>query len=144
MNQATVTVPVGVSGGIRVQSRSHDEMDLEALYRTHYDDVYRYARARLACPDAAADVAQETFARAYQARAAGTRMANPRAWLLRTAMNLCVDHWRTGATSAGRRHCPTTWCPRSAPTRRRRSSGQRRPAACTPRWRSFRRRFARP
>jgi RNA polymerase sigma-70 factor, ECF subfamily len=68
--------------------------EVELAYRQHADDVYRVAYALLHDEEAAADVTQETFARAYT-RWADYDPARPlRPWLQTIAARLALDGLR--------------------------------------------------
>jgi RNA polymerase sigma-70 factor (ECF subfamily) len=68
--------------------------DYEALYRTHSAAVYNRLRVGLGDPLEAEDLTQKVFERAWIAIGSGTRPINPRAWLLRIARNVLIDHVR--------------------------------------------------
>lgn len=74
--------------------------DFEALYERHSREVWALAFARRMDSDTALDVMQEAFVRLWQQWEDGTKILNPRAWLLRVARNLAEDH----AKSAFRRN----------------------------------------
>ena len=65
---------------------------LEEIVSRHYDDVYRFCRFQTGDPQAAYDLAQETFLRFIQY--AEHCKDSPRAYLLTVARNVCRDHWR--------------------------------------------------
>ena len=65
---------------------------LEEIVSRHYDDVYRFCRFQTGDPQAAYDLAQETFLRFIQY--AENSKDSPRAYLLTVARNVCRDHWR--------------------------------------------------
>ena len=70
--------------------------DLEAfnsLVLTHQDSVYRQAHWMLGDPQAADDICQETFLRAYR-KLSSFRDGSLRAWLLTIANRLCLDELR--------------------------------------------------
>jgi RNA polymerase sigma-70 factor (ECF subfamily) len=63
----------------------------QALFERHQAEIYGYLR-RLVHDDAwAEDLAQETFLRAFEARASLLEVANHRAWLYRVATNLALN-----------------------------------------------------
>jgi RNA polymerase sigma factor (sigma-70 family) len=64
------------------------------LYERHYGGIYDFAIRILRDPDAAADVVQATFTRAWPALKEGTRPANVKAWLYGIARNLSIDELR--------------------------------------------------
>jgi len=67
--------------------------NVQAIYLQHSQEIERFLVRRLACPETAADLTQETFARFLRV---GTteRIENVRAYLFRTAANLAMDHLR--------------------------------------------------
>jgi len=67
--------------------------DWGELYRNTFPDLVRYLHRRVWDAERAADLAQETFARALDSRA-DADVANPRAWLFRIAGNLATDEAR--------------------------------------------------
>lgn len=64
------------------------------LYERHYGGIYDFAVRILRDRDAAADVVQATFTRAWPALMEGTRPANVKAWLYGIARNLSIDELR--------------------------------------------------
>ena len=62
------------------------------MYRRHAAVVYRYALLLLRSPADAEDVTQTTFVRAYRALRRGSRVRNPKSWLLKIAHNECLRH----------------------------------------------------
>ncbi len=69
--------------------RHSGEQAFERLYRSHVQDVYRYALMVLRNRDDAEDVAQTTFLKAYRAFERGERPRHPRRWLITIAHNTC-------------------------------------------------------
>ncbi len=72
------------------------DRDLKYLFRTYAWDVRRFLTSRVPSPDIAADLTQETFIRFLRAEPA-TAIGDPRAYLLKTAANLAIDHHRSSA-----------------------------------------------
>lgn len=66
---------------------------MQAIYQQHGREVERFLARRLACPETAAELTQETFARLLRSGAL-ERIDNVRAYLFRTAANLALDHLR--------------------------------------------------
>ena len=66
---------------------------LKLLLTTQYDDLKRRLARRLGSQDAAGDVLHETFLRLERFDGT-TPVANPRAYLLRMALNVASDHER--------------------------------------------------
>ena len=69
--------------------RQSGQQAFERLYRSHVQDVYRYALMILRNRDDAEDVAQTTFLKAYRAYQRGDRPRHPRKWLITIAHNTC-------------------------------------------------------
>ena len=65
----------------------------EALYDAHASDIARYLRRLVGDADTAADLMQETFARAMQAERQPA-LHEMRPWLFRVASNLAISHLR--------------------------------------------------
>jgi RNA polymerase sigma-70 factor (ECF subfamily) len=65
----------------------------EALYAAHAGDIARYLRRLVGDVDTAADLTQETFARAMRAGRTPT-IDEMRPWLFRIASNLAMSHLR--------------------------------------------------
>jgi RNA polymerase sigma factor (sigma-70 family) len=64
------------------------------LYERHYRSIYDFAVRILRDPDAAGDVVQGTFTRAWSTLKGGTRPASAKAWLFAIARNLSIDEVR--------------------------------------------------
>jgi RNA polymerase sigma-70 factor (ECF subfamily) len=70
-----------------------DTTTFQAIYDAHAHDVYRFARYLTGSEDAAADIAGETFLRAWAGRSA-IRVGTVKAYLLAIARNLARDRKR--------------------------------------------------
>lgn len=69
--------------------------DFEALYLRHYRDVFRFVLGLTRSQDDAADIAAETFERAFRAWSGGSRSPErPLPWLLLAARRIATDRWR--------------------------------------------------
>lgn len=70
----------------------HDQrLTLEAsLFQQYYGELLRFLTAKLGCREQAADVVQDTFLRVRGVKDLAT-VAQPRAFLYKTALNLTVD-----------------------------------------------------
>ncbi|QSL93405.1 sigma-70 family RNA polymerase sigma factor [Ectopseudomonas toyotomiensis] len=66
---------------------------LATLYRGHHSWLLGWLRQRLACPQQAADLAQDTFVRLLLQREAQAPR-EPRAFLATVARGLLIDHYR--------------------------------------------------
>lgn len=71
------------------------QANVQAIYLQHSQEIERFLLRRLACPETAADLTQETFARLLRAGAT-EQIENVRAYLFRIATNLALDHLRRG------------------------------------------------
>jgi RNA polymerase sigma-70 factor (ECF subfamily) len=70
--------------------------DLAAVVAAYQPRVYRFLLATLRDRDAAETLTQETFLRAWSARASFRSDCAVSTWLIRIALNLARDHTRTG------------------------------------------------
>jgi len=71
-----------------------DATAFDALYRRHYDRVYRYVRASLGQDEDAADVAQQIFLQAWRSLGRFQGRSSFATWLFRIAHNAVVDAQR--------------------------------------------------
>lgn len=78
-----------------------DERAYRRAVLEHKDCVFGYAARLLAHAEDARDVAQEALVRLWVHRAKVEEPAGARAWLLRTAHNLCLDRLRAGQPASG-------------------------------------------
>jgi RNA polymerase sigma-70 factor (ECF subfamily) len=79
--------------------RSGDEAALEALVERHHRPLLRHARLRVADPDAAEDVVQETWIAALRGLAAFEGRSTFRTWLFRIAEKRAISRVRRDARS---------------------------------------------
>jgi RNA polymerase sigma-70 factor (ECF subfamily) len=70
--------------------------DLETVIALYQPRVFRFLLANLRDRDAAETLTQETFLRAWTARASFREDCSVVTWLIRIALNLARDHTRTG------------------------------------------------
>jgi RNA polymerase sigma-70 factor (ECF subfamily) len=85
----------------RVATPAAGLADFEALYERHSREVWALAYARWMNAETAQDIMQEAFLRLWKQRRDGTRILNPRAWLLRVARNLAEDHAKSAFSRNG-------------------------------------------
>ncbi len=74
--------------------------DIERVFVEHYDAVYRFVLRLVRDGAEAADLTQETFARAYESLPRFRGDATLKTWLTRIAQNVVLDRFR----QASRRH----------------------------------------
>ncbi|MCA9552718.1 MAG: sigma-70 family RNA polymerase sigma factor [Myxococcales bacterium] len=85
------------------RAREGDERAMERLYRRHSDVIYAYALRVTAHADAAEDVVQETFVRAFRGLPSFEGRSTFRTWLFSIAMNRARTALKRGAN---RREAP--------------------------------------
>jgi RNA polymerase sigma-70 factor (ECF subfamily) len=78
------------------EARSTPLDDLENVVALYQPRVFRFLLATLRDRDAAETLTQETFLRAWRARARFREDCSVATWLIRIALNLARDHTRTG------------------------------------------------
>src|SRR5262245_57036754 len=76
--------------------RGQEHASVAGLVDAHYDRVCRYLARLVGDAEAAADLTQETFLRAYQALPRLADDANLSGWLFRIATNLARQRHRRG------------------------------------------------
>ena len=77
-------------------ARSTPLDDLDSVVAMYQPRVFRFLLATLRDRDAAETLTQETFLRAWTARASFREDCSIATWLIRIALNLARDHTRTG------------------------------------------------
>jgi RNA polymerase sigma factor (sigma-70 family) len=73
---------------------SHEELDFASFYEASRDDCLRTVLASVGDMDTAQDMVAEAFARAWASWRKVSRHPAPRAWVVRTALNVGVSSWR--------------------------------------------------
>ena len=73
---------------------SQEQADFAAFYAGSRDDCLRTVLATVRDVDKAQDLVAEAFARAWASWRRVSRHPAPRAWVVRTALNLSVSSWR--------------------------------------------------
>ena len=80
---------------------SHDETrtaaSFDTLYRDHVDQMYRFATRLCGEPEAAKDLVQETFLKAFRFWDKYEKGTNIRAWLFRIMKNSYINRYRREA-----------------------------------------------
>ena len=69
-------------------------MDFAEFYREAKDDCLRTVLVSVGDQDTAQELVAEAFARAWASWRTVSRHPAPRAWVVRTALNLSVSRWR--------------------------------------------------
>jgi RNA polymerase sigma-70 factor (ECF subfamily) len=82
--------------GAHSDARTTPFDDLDTVVALHQPRVFRFLLAQLRDRDAAETLTQETFLRAWSARASFREDCSVATWLIRIALNLVRDHTRTG------------------------------------------------
>ncbi|MDA8019827.1 MAG: RNA polymerase sigma factor [Thermoanaerobaculia bacterium] len=85
---------------------SDTQRDFDRLFRQYYRLVFLYLRNRGLDEDKAADLAQETFMRAYQGLAEFRGESSPKTWLFSITRNVWRNHLRN--RSRLKRNAPET------------------------------------
>ena len=83
-------------GASRDAARATPLDDLESVVALYQPRVFRFLLVTLRDRDAAETLTQETFLRAWTARASFRADCSIATWLIRIALNLARDHTRTG------------------------------------------------
>lgn len=91
----------GVDARLVRESRSGNRSARRALIDRHQDAVYNLALRMLGAPDAAADVAGETFVKAFRRLSAFPSNQRLTPWLLRIAHNTAIESLRRGDRREG-------------------------------------------
>jgi len=81
---------------VEAQARSTPLDNIDGIVVLYQPRVFRFLLASLRDHDAAETLTQETFLRAWNARASFREDCSISTWLLRIALNLARDHTRTG------------------------------------------------
>jgi RNA polymerase sigma-70 factor (ECF subfamily) len=69
-------------------------MNIQTLFETHHDEIYRYLWRQCFDDALAQDIVQDTFLKALNKLDGLHNHSNLRAWLYRIATNTLHDHWR--------------------------------------------------
>lgn len=83
---------------LMARAQAGDSDAFGELYSRYREPISRYANRIVRDPEAASDVSQETFCRAFSARASFDLRARFSAWLFAIAHNLCVNELRRRRT----------------------------------------------
>ena len=94
--------PKRASARFGSDARGAKERDFEDFFTRHQQDIFGYLWRITGEEQAAYDLCQETFLRAWQQFGTVSTYERPGAWLLRVATNLAINHQRHHAKSNGR------------------------------------------
>jgi RNA polymerase sigma-70 factor (ECF subfamily) len=94
--------PQGPSARFASDARSAQEHKFEDFFTRHQQDIFGYLWRITGEEQAAYDLCQETFLRAWQQFGTVSTYERPGAWLFRVATNLAINHQRRHAKSNGR------------------------------------------
>jgi RNA polymerase sigma-70 factor, ECF subfamily len=83
---------------------SLDRREFESFFRTHEPAISGFLYRMVGDTQAAADLSQETFFRAWQRFAQIRGYERPQAWLFRVATNLALQHLRRRSSPVGSAH----------------------------------------
>jgi RNA polymerase sigma-70 factor, ECF subfamily len=86
----------GLSLSAESSARTTPLDDLDSIVAMYQPRVFRFLLVTLRDRDAAETLTQETFLRAWTARASFREDCSISTWLIRIALNLARDHTRTG------------------------------------------------
>ena len=86
----TTTWQMGVGVTVTAE-RPADRAFIEDLFARHHGEIYAYLMRMMRDPDLAADLAQDTFIRAYRALDSLEDRAKARAWLYQIAHRIALD-----------------------------------------------------
>jgi RNA polymerase sigma-70 factor, ECF subfamily len=70
------------------------EADFDRLFREYSAPLYNFALRMIGDPDRAADIAQDTFIKAYRKLDTLTDASSARSWIYRIATNTAIDEMR--------------------------------------------------
>ena len=71
------------------------------MFERYYRELLSFLSRKVSDRATAADLAQESYVRVYEAQRSGSVVRDPRALLYRTARNLVTDHHRRTSVRAG-------------------------------------------
>lgn len=71
------------------------------MFERYYRELLSFLSRKVSDRATAADLAQESYARVYEAQRTGSVVRDPRALLYRTARNLVTDHHRRSSVRSG-------------------------------------------
>jgi len=95
LNVFVSSIVLLVKGGMQVQSSLlRTDEELLGIYNRHVDTVYRICFMFMKNRSDTEDMVQNTFIRLMKDKTVFQSPEHEKAWLIRTATNLCKDHFR--------------------------------------------------
>jgi RNA polymerase sigma-70 factor (ECF subfamily) len=89
---------LGVRQSARLSAMTYSSVDvraeIETLFSRHHAEIYAYLARMVREPELAADLAQDTFVKAYRAFDSLEDPAHARAWLYQIAHRVALDEFR--------------------------------------------------
>jgi RNA polymerase sigma-70 factor (ECF subfamily) len=95
-----VAARLGFGAGAMSEPRATDagatdaRLEIEALFTLHHGEIYAYLMRMVRDSELAADMAQDTFVKAYRAFGSLEDPAHARAWLYQIAHRVALDEFR--------------------------------------------------
>lgn len=83
-----------MGGLVRYRGVEHQQREFAEFYATSRDACLRAVTASVGDPQVAEDLVAEAYARAWTGWRKVSQHPAPRAWIVRTALNLSVSWWR--------------------------------------------------
>lgn len=106
MNPAPALASDAPDAAWMARVRARDPEALGRLFDAHFDRLFGLVHRLTGARATAEDVLQEVFLRLHRSADRLDPGRDPGAWLVTIAVNLCRDHWRSGAYRASRRSVP--------------------------------------
>jgi RNA polymerase sigma-70 factor (ECF subfamily) len=78
-------------------SEQRPSIDLETVWYTFHDQLFGFARRRVASDDDAEDIVQDVFARVQARSGDGARIQNVSGWVFQITRNAVIDYHRARA-----------------------------------------------
>lgn len=85
---------VALTAEVFSTNQPKQQSQISQLYKQHHCWLHNWLKGKMACPDNAADLAQDTFVKIIKSRDALLSMREPRAYLATTAKRLLIDKSR--------------------------------------------------
>jgi len=103
------SVAVALPGMTRDSSGAAQRADFDRLFEEFADPIYGYVLRMVGDPDRAADIAQDTFIKAYRRLPTLADVSATRSWIFRIATNTAIDEmrrrrWTTSMSDDEERH----------------------------------------